>query len=610
MFLTFFLGNKSQYRFRWIFGAGVFLFLFSLAINQYHNQERERTFFFPSESHYYTGIIFDIPEVKNRSIACNVKVSHTFQQKIKLYLEPNETAKTLRPGDEIIFNAQLQPFRNMGNPDDFNYVRYMKIKGFVATAYVAGSAWVKTGHQSNNLATWSQRSREKALSMYRTLININDARAFIAALTLGYKDDLSDDIKEAFRASGTAHVLAVSGLHVGIIYLIINIIFSFLGRSRWRYILRQGLIILTLWMYVSLVGGSASVVRSAIMLTVFCVGNMLHKKGFTYNTLAATAFFILVFQPFNLFDVGFQMSFAAVAAILYFQPGLYTMYQPKRKIGKYVWNLLTVSTAAQLGVFPLVLHYFGTFPTWFFATNLLVVPLVGIIIYSAAALMLAGMINEATAGLIDFAVVLLQWFAEKIAGFTLCIVQIADSMPFAQLTDNYITTFQLLLILTFIFLLSQFLQTHRAKTLISALSMILAFQMTSLDSLLRQPAPQLTIFNESNRSKIALFIDGKRHFLAIPENGFIPHSEKRIIRLSDNEISRFIAVTPLPLDVLVLSEHTDYQVEQLVSLFTPTIIVLDSSIPRRTAQRLCTESSKRGIDIHDVARDGAFSLNF
>jgi len=102
------------------------------------------------------------------------------------------------------------------------------------------------------------------------------------------------------------------------------------------------------------------------MLTIFCLGNMQQRKGFTYNTLAAAAFFILIFHPFSLFDVSFQMSFGAVVAILYFQPKLQALYAPKSSVLKYVWDLFTVSTAAQLGVFPLVLYYFGTFPTWFY----------------------------------------------------------------------------------------------------------------------------------------------------------------------------------------------------------------------------------------------------
>jgi len=610
MLLSYAIDNKYQYRYRWVFGVGVFLFIFSLAVNQYRVKERESEFQFDLGSQYYTGIILDIPEVKARSIAINVKISHSTQPKVILYLEADEAAKSIKPGDEIIFYAKLQPFRNMGNPDDFDYVRYMKIKGFAATAYIESSAWLKTGRQSNDLATWSQRSREKALDIYRSLIKDNDACAFIAALTLGYKEDLSRDIKEAFRASGTSHVLAVSGLHVGIIYLIINLMFSFLGNSSWRNVIKQGLIILTLWMYVSLVGGSASVVRASIMLSIFCMGKMLHQKGFTYNTLAAAAFFILLFRPFSLFDVGFQMSFTAVASILYFQPGLQKLYRPNHKIGKYVWDLLTVSTAAQLGVFPLVLHYFGTFPTWFFITNLLVVPLVGLIIYSAVALMAVGLLNETIDGLIDRAAAILQWISEALASSTLAVVQISESLPFAQLTNNYITPIQLLLLLMFIFIFARYIYSHRERTFITALSLLLIFQLVTLGIKLQQPAPQLTIFNQSNRSEIALFAEGNRHFLVIPDNGIIAHPQKRILRLSDNDITRFTAETPFSIDVLVLSKHPDYNVEQLISLFSPSIIVLDSSIPRRTAQRIRNESNKRGIDIHDVVQDGAFSLNF
>jgi len=115
------------------------------------------------------------------------------------------------------------------------------------------------------------------------------------------------------------------------------------------------------------------------MLTIFCLGNMQHMRGFTYNTLAAAAFFILIFHPFSLFDVSFQMSFGAVVAILYFQPKLQALYAPKSSVLKYVWDLFTVSTAAQLGRLSTGPLLFGTFPTWFLFTNLLVVPLIGLL---------------------------------------------------------------------------------------------------------------------------------------------------------------------------------------------------------------------------------------
>ncbi len=133
IFLSCFFGINIRYSGRWVFGAGLYLFLFSLAILQYREQEKNREYFFSNESQYYTGVLLDIPEIKPRSIACNVKISYPYQQKVKLYLAQDSASRELKPADEIIFYARIQPFRNFGNPDDFDYVQYMKIKGFTGS---------------------------------------------------------------------------------------------------------------------------------------------------------------------------------------------------------------------------------------------------------------------------------------------------------------------------------------------------------------------------------------------------------------------------------------------------------------------------------------------
>lgn len=610
MLLSYFIGDENQYKHRWVFGAGVCLFLCSLSILQYRTHEKESQFVFPEVSQYYTGTVLDIPEVKPRSIACNVKTSYPFQRKIKLYLAQDPAARELKPGDEILFYARLQPFRNFGNPDDFDYVRFMKIKGFTGSAYISEINWKKTGRQSHAIPVQAQRLRERALHMYRSLISDKETCAFISALTLGYKADLSDDLQEAFRASGTAHVLAVSGLHVGIIYGVINLLLSFLGKSGRRYILRQWLIILLLWLYVFVAGGSASVVRATIMLSIFCLGNMQHMKGFTYNTLAAAAFFILIFHPFSLFDVSFQMSFGAVVAILYFQPKLQALYAPKNRAFKYVWDLFTVSTAAQLGVFPLVLYYFGTFPTWFFITNLLVVPLIGIIIYAALALITIGSVPVFHTGFTEVVPSVLQWMVETLSGITLRIVYIAESLPFSQLSNSYISWVQLLLLFTFIFLFAQFLFTHQSRPLIIALTSFFVFQLTIIHGKIGQSVPQLVVFNQTGRSEISLYVNGKRRFLEIPENGILSHPGKRILRLSDRSMAGFQAESPFQADILILSENAFFSMEQLLNLFNPSVIVLDSSIPRRAATRMNAECQQLGIYVHDVTQKGAFSVNY
>jgi competence protein ComEC len=239
-----------------------------------------------------------------------------------------------------------------------------------------------------------------------------------------------------------------------------------------------------------------------------------------------------------------------------------------------------------------------------------VVPLIGIIIYAAIILMSIGALNGLAAGLFNGVESALQWIVEALAGITLRIVHISESLPFAQLTDSYITEIQLLLLISFIYLFARFLFTHRPQPLIIALASLFAFQTASLLKGLDQPVPQLVVFNSSERSEIALFAHDKRYFMKIPDNGVLPHPQKRILRLSDNAIASYEAEEPFQVDVLVLSLDASFQVEQLLTLFNPAVIVLDSSLPRRTATRMRSECNRLGIEVHDVTQNGAYSVNY
>ncbi len=610
MLLSFFIRPVDQFRFRWLFGAGVCLFLFSLSLYQVRQQMESTRLTPPGYGQYDLGIVLDIPEVKPRSIAVNVRTAPPRAKKVILYLAPTDEARMLVPGDEIVFRARMAPFRNFGNPDDFDYAGYMQVKGFSGSGYVPAGDWQKTGRQTKSIPVMAQRFRAKALDFYRSLGLENDAYAFICALTLGYKTHLSNDLQEAFRASGTSHVLSLSGLHVGIIYAVISFLFSFPGKNGYGFFIRQWLIIIALWAFVFVVGMPASVIRAATMLTLFSLGNLLHRDGFTYNSLAAAAFFILISRPSYLFDVGFQLSFAAVFAILFFTPELTRLYRPPHKAMKYVWNLFCITTAAQLGVFPLVLHYFGTFPTWFFITNLLVVPLVAIIMYVAFPLIIFAMLRSLQWDFIGVFYSFFQWIEKTLIELLLRIVYLSESIPFAQISDKKISLLQLILLLLFIYPFARFLFSRRARPLIVSLTALLLFQFTITYKTMTQPAPELTVFNSPGQSEIAVFHNGKRHYFEIPENGFLPHPDKRILFLSDAVFTTSHTEEPLPLDILILSGNEPFDITQSPGLFRPAMIVLDSSIPTYTARRITRQCATLGIEVHDVTENGAFSLNF
>ena len=208
-----------------------------------------------------------------------------------------------------------------------------------------------------------------------------DAYAVVAAMSLGDKSALTRDIKDVYSVSGASHVLALSGLHLGIIYMIFSL---FLPMRRWPA-LSQLVIILMIWAFVFLVGMSVSVVRSAVMLTVYGLLSIGHREKMSVNALCFTAIAMLMWNPTWLFDVGFQMSFMAVLAILLFVPLINDVFPAEflmeHRCIKWFWGMVAVSCAAQLGVAPLIALYFGRFSTYFLLTNFIVVPAAFVILW-------------------------------------------------------------------------------------------------------------------------------------------------------------------------------------------------------------------------------------
>lgn len=607
---SFFIPKDKQFGFRWIFGLGVSVLVFYLTTFSYKQHQEFTKFTFPETESTYLGTVLDIPEIKPRSVAINVKISHPVRKKTILYLQKTDEARMLQPGDEIVFLGTIQPFRNFGNPDDFDYEKFMQTKGFTGSSYLSQDNWQLTGRERLSVYTVAQQFRAEALDFYRSFELNPDAYAFISALTLGYKADLTDDLQEAFRASGTAHILAVSGLHVGIIYVLINLLFSFLGNSGKPFIVRQVVVIAILWAYAFITGMSVSVIRAAIMLSMFCIGNIFGRRGFTYNTLAAAAFLILIFRPFSFFEVGFQMSFGAVFAILFFQPKLKSLFSFKNKIADYIYDLFTVSVAAQVGVFPLVLYYFGTFPTYFFITNLLVVPLVGIIIYSILPVIVFTALLRFEIGIIEFLHSIFQWILKTLVEIMLRIVYVAETLPFAQLSDKYVTLLQMILLFFVVFAFTIFLTTKKPRSLIIALASIFGLVLINFHQNFNKPEPQFMVFNSSGKSEIGLFVNNKRESVELNENGFIAHPTKSILRLSDDIFRNMKTDKPFPVDILILSQNRNFNMKLLAEFLNPRLIVIDSSLPRYAASRIASECHDLGIAVHDVSQSGAFSVNY
>jgi len=299
------------------------------------------SFPFPNEQEGYAVLIQETPEEKERSILCqSVIESHfstqgeplddaTHGKTFLLYLAKDSAAFLLKKGDRLLVHARLSPAVNNGIPEEFDYPRYLRHKGICGTAYVPSGRWERVGHhEDKSLMGKIQLFRERIIDRYVELGFEGDELAILSALTVGEKSDLSEDIKEVYSIAGSSHVLAISGLHLGLIYAILWFLFTPLWRvNRQLKVPLTFVILIFLWVFAAMVGFPTSVVRSVIMFSLIGLSTLLTEKPHSINTLATAAFLMLLVRPMWLFDVGFQMSFAAVFAIVWLQPWLSSLLQ-------------------------------------------------------------------------------------------------------------------------------------------------------------------------------------------------------------------------------------------------------------------------------------------
>ncbi|TYA81458.1 ComEC/Rec2 family competence protein, partial [Seonamhaeicola marinus] len=215
----------------------------------------------------------------------------------------------------------------------------------------------------------------------------------INALFLGQRQNIDRAIYTNYTNAGAIHILAVSGLHVGIIFLILNFLFKPIERLKKGYLIKTIFLLTTLWGFAVIAGLSASVTRAVTMFSIVAIAVNLKRPTNVYNTLAISIFVILLFKPLFIFDVGFQLSFLAVFAIVAIEPMLNKLWKPKNKLLKIYWQTLTVTISAQFGIIPISLFYFHQFPGLFFISNLVIIPLLGFILGFGILIILLASIN-------------------------------------------------------------------------------------------------------------------------------------------------------------------------------------------------------------------------
>ena len=339
----------------------------------------------PHSEVVYEAVVISDPVEKPKTMAMDLLLAGS-GRKIKCYIYKDERSRGLRIGDGLKLQSAIKPNREWRS-GSFSYKRHLEIRDFTGSTYVAGWKWqrarvsLKEVSRLERARLFFLKLRGRLLSRLGARDGDGDGFAVVAAMALGDKSMLSRELRDVYAVTGGAHVLALSGLHLGIIYMLLSWL---LGARRWRTV-SQFVIILSIWAFVFLVGLSSSVVRAAIMLTTYAILSLGHRDKMSLNTLAFTAIVMLLVNPLSLFDVGFQMSYAAVGSILLFLPLLEDLvpmhFLLDRPVAKWLMAMTAVSCAAQLATAPLIAYWFGRFPTYFLLTNYIVIPAVTLILY-------------------------------------------------------------------------------------------------------------------------------------------------------------------------------------------------------------------------------------
>lgn len=630
--------SELKYKFRWLYGSGIFLFLILSGYFISNRDFSKRNFDNLNKSGIFEIELIESPIEKENSYLCRIKTLRYFDQneaksssgKAIVYFQKDSVAAQLKSGDQLLIEATFNKPDGQVNPAGFNYKEYLNRQGFGATAYIPSYKWKKVGVNTGfSIFRLAENCQKKLLAVYRRFGIEGDEFAVLAALTLGSKDALHPELRQNYTTSGGMHILAVSGLHVGIIFMVLNFLLSFLDKKKSLKILKIILVILLLWAYAFITGLPPSVIRATIMFSMIAIGMGFGRKGQIYNTIFASAFLMLLFNPDFLFDVGFQLSYCAVLSIVYFQPKIAKWFYIKNKLLKWTWDLTAVSIAAQIGTAPLSLFYFHQFANYFLVTNFVAIPFATLIIYTAVALLLSSSVPYLPIAI----AFVLQWLL-RILNTS---IEFIHQMPYSVSVTS-ILGIQVFLAFGAIVLFALYFNSKNYYSIFGAFLMVLTFVSVNLyvnyDSIRTN---QLIVYSDNKNTHID-FIKGKDHVvfttddagvyklaqsywlsrkLNAPDslenivfsNEFYHFCGKRICVLTNESLKGKIAEQPISVDYLIIGNQAKYYMDQLLKCVSPKQIVVDKTVSKWYADNIEKACNRKGIKYYSIARNGAFVLN-
>lgn len=636
------------FRYKWLLGILLMLAFIILGawITHEKNIKHHNNWF----GHYYTRgaavmAVLDEPLIeKNKSYKAVANIyavaeSNKFVTtagRIIIYFQKDSTLPNrLHYGSAITFNKTLQPITNTGNPGAFDYKRYCLFQSVTHQVFLPAKDFAIAPEQfGSSFTRWLHHSRATLLHTLGQYIHGREEQAIAEALLIGYREHLDRDLVQAYSNTGVVHVIAISGMHLAMIYGLLLVLLKPLQKDRAANLFRGTIILIILWAFAFLSGGGASILRSTVMFSFLIIGQYVNRQVSVYHTLSASAFLLLCYNPFYLWDVGFQLSYAAVLSIVIFLQPVTNLLYFKNKIIAYTWKLIAVTLAAQILTLPLSIYHFHQLPNLFLISNLLIVPLSGIILYCELLLCAIAFVKP-------FAIALGYCISIMLKAMNEIILWI-NTLPFAVSNNILLSVTQTLLLYAAIAFVASWL-LHRRKRLLkyALLALILIVSERSIN-VLTDKTNRIIVYNVPRLSAVDFTSAGKYAFIGDDTcrtdafiNNFYINPSRLVYRVtSSDSLATLKKITPfiyfsgkkllmldsaasipqlagLPsADIIILSKNARISIARLQAQFNCAQYVFDASNASWKTREWKNECDSLHLRRHSVSEDGAFVFEF
>jgi competence protein ComEC len=552
-----------------------------------------------------------------------------------IYFQKDADVSSLDYSSEIIFSSPLQEVKNAGNPGGFDYKRYCLFQGITHQAFLKKGGFIVLDKKKQSISGRILFAiRKKVLSVLQANIPGEKERGLAEALLIGYKDDLDKNLVQSYSNTGVVHIIAISGLHLGLIYWLLVQVLKPFRRKRISKWLNPIIIISGLWLFSLVAGGQPSVLRSALMFSCIVLAESLSRKTSIYNTLAFSAFILLCINPYWLWDVGFQLSYVAVLSIVIFMKPIYNLFFIKNKILDFIWKLNAVSIAAQLLTTPFSIYHFHQFPNFFLLTNFVAVPLSGVIVLGEIFLCAVSFIPflASLAGkIISWLIWVMNSYIEKI-----------ESLPGSLWGGMQINVAQAVLLIIAVAGFGYWLlekQKAGAMAAVIGLAFFIGLRSSSFYKAYHQK--KLIVYNIHRHQAIDI-INGRDYFFIgdsdilsddftrnfhltpsrvlhriepvdhltnlMEQKSFMQYGSKKIL-LIDKNYEFGSSDAKIPIDILVISKNPRLYFSSLTRIFNIRRVVFDGSVPVRKLKYWKKDCDSLSIPYYDVNTKGAFVMN-